>query len=127
MLTARSDIAVAVLDNRIYTFGGYDGESYLATVESYSPVLNESKSEAEMLTPRQSAAAAVVDGKIYVIGGYNGQYLRTVEEFDPSKDTNQWTKKQSMGTTRSGFGTAVVDGKIYVIGGYNESGGYYIQ
>ena len=37
MATLRSRVGVAVVDKKLYAFGGYDGTSRLATVECYDP------------------------------------------------------------------------------------------
>ena len=37
MRTLRSRVGVAVVDGKLYAFGGYDGNSRLCTVECYFP------------------------------------------------------------------------------------------
>lgn len=37
MLTLRSRVGVAVVNKKLFAFGGYDGSSRLSTVECYSP------------------------------------------------------------------------------------------
>ena len=40
MSTFRSRVGVAVVENKLYAFGGYDGTSRLSTVECYDPQVN---------------------------------------------------------------------------------------
>ncbi|MDP4181671.1 MAG: S8 family serine peptidase [Bacillota bacterium] len=65
------------------------------------------------------ASAASKNGKIYAAGGKSGSlYLKTVEEYDPTKDV--WTAKAPMSHERSGFKMIEADnGKIYAIGGFD--------
>jgi len=118
MPTARYGLAAAVVNNKIYAIGGWNG-SYLATVEEYDPATNIWTAKANMPTARYYLAAAAVSNKIYAIGGYNGSSLATVEEYDPATDT--WTAKASMPTARYMLATVAVSNKIYAIGGYNDS------
>ena len=37
MLTLRSRVGVAVVNKKLFAFGGYDGSSRLSTVECYCP------------------------------------------------------------------------------------------
>ena len=116
MPTARSSLAAAEVDGKIYAIGAYNGSS-LRTVEEYDPSTDSWRRVADMPTARSSLAAAEVDGKIYAIGGgYNGSSLRTVEEYDPSTDS--WRRVAQMPRARYGLAAATVDGKIYAIGGY---------
>jgi RNA polymerase sigma factor (sigma-70 family) len=73
--------------------------------------------KANMPTARDSCSASVVSGRIYVIGGGDANFvsLKTVEEYDPVKDT--WTKKADMPTARFTLSTSMINGKIYAIGG----------
>jgi len=77
--------------------------------------------KADMPTARFCLSTSVVNGKIYAIGGdsQNLADLKTVEEYDPTKDT--WTKKTDMPTARNWLSTSVVDGKIYAIGGGTQA------
>lgn len=126
MPTARNSFAVAVVDGKIYTFGGrIKAFDNLDTVEVYDPATDKWTKKSPMPTPRRGAMAAVVDGKIYVIGGLQGDFaiaggeLAVVEIYDPA--TDKWTKKANLLSAR-GFGAAeVVQGKIYVIGGFAEA------
>jgi N-acetylneuraminic acid mutarotase len=121
MLTARSDLAAAAANNKIYAIGGYNGSGYRTTVEEYDPATNTWTSKAAMPTARSDLAAAAVNNKIYAIGGFNGSgYLTTVEEYDPA--TNTWTSKAAMPTARNSLATAAVNNKIYAIGGNGASG-----
>ncbi len=121
MPTAKSNLAIGVVNNKIYAIGGYTGSS-LSTVEEYDPVTDTWQQKTDMPTARSSFAIGVVNNKIYAIGGYDGKYLNTVEEYDPVTDT--WQQKTDMPTARSSFAIGVVNNKIYAIGGYNY--GYLI-
>jgi RNA polymerase sigma factor (sigma-70 family) len=85
--------------------------------------------KADMPTGRDNLSTSVVNGKIYAIGGRsndaqgNEVFIKTVEEYDPVKDT--WMKKADMPTARWKLATCVLDGKIYAIGGMpGWSGGF---
>ncbi len=118
MPTARSCMAAAVVNGRIYFIGGYsDSGGYLATNEEYDPATNTWTTKEDMPTPRDGLAAAAVNGKIYAIGGYTSEPadVATVEEYDPLVDA--WTAKMDMPTARFLLAAAAVNGKIYAIGG----------
>jgi N-acetylneuraminic acid mutarotase len=87
MPTARHSLVAAVVDGKIYAIGGHDGSNRLRTVEEYDPKTNKWRVLAAMPTARYDLAAASVGGKIYAIGGYSGNYLNTVEEYTPPRES----------------------------------------
>jgi len=118
MPTARSNLATAVVDGRIYAIGGEIANfQRLSVVEEYNPRTDSWRKGAEMPTARRSLATGVVGERIYAIGGYSigNKAVRIVEEYNPLTDT--WTKKRDMPTARYGVSACVVNGMIYAIGG----------
>ena len=56
------------------------------------------------------------------MGGFNGSLrVKTVDEYDPSRDT--WTSIASMEARRSTLGVAVLNNHIYAVGGFDGSTG----
>ena len=124
MLAPSSEQAIAELDGRIYSIGGYPpGRIPVSLVQVYDVGANRWEYGPPLPVPMHHAMAAATGGKLYVIGGeFEGAgtgrpevYLDTVYELDPQAGT--WTLKAPMPTGRSAGGAAVVDGKIYVAGG----------
>ena len=68
MLTPRSAHAAAVLDGRIYTFGGEIPAVYSET-EVYDPATDSWTQIDPMLTPRHGTGAVVVGDTIFIVGG----------------------------------------------------------
>ena len=52
MATARSGLAVAVLDGRLYAVGGYGENEALCSLERYDPVTNAWEAAAPLTTAR---------------------------------------------------------------------------
>ncbi len=69
MPTMRSGIAGAVLDGKIFVFGGEYNRATRKDVESFDPVCNKWQRWAAMPTARHGLGAVVVDQSIYVIAG----------------------------------------------------------
>ncbi|NXB96748.1 NS1BP protein, partial [Vidua chalybeata] len=67
---------------------------------------------------RSGLGTAELNGRLIAAGGYNREEcLRTVECYDPEKDT--WTFIAPMRTPRARFQMAVLMGQLYVVGGSN--------
>lgn len=126
--TKRTDFAAAAVSDKIYVFGGYDGNTVLNSIEL---ITSEGAEKVEItgdkvLIPRKSHEAVYHNGKIYIIGGEdeNGNVLNTVEVFDPISKTVEVI--EGMQTERKDFGASLYfDGnKLYlaVAGGENSSG-----
>ena len=130
MPTARSSVAVSVVDGKIYAIGGsktktiqvprgftFESEE-LATVEMYDPVTDTWTQKTDMPAPKKTMTC-VVDRKIYAVGGWltpnKKPQLETVEIYDPA--TDRWAKVQSMNHARCSAAIDVVNGEIYAIGG----------
>lgn len=90
---ARDNHASAVLDGRVYVFGGNPvtcnavtctPQAPLREAEVYDPAAGESAELPPMFRARKRFAAVAMDGAIYVIGGSDGgQPLDSVERFTP--------------------------------------------
>jgi len=123
MPTARGYFSTAVVNGKIYAFGGALGpNSGTSVVEEYDPATDTWSRVSNMPEIRYTPSTIAVDGIIYLIGGsasLRGAGLRTVYSYDPSTDT--WTRKANTLTPRQAFSASVVDGKIYTIGGWDGS------
>ena len=75
------------------------------------------------MTPtRCRAGVAVVNSQVFAVGGFNGSLrVRTVDVFDPLKDT--WSNVASMEARRSTLGAAVLNNQIFAVGGFDGSSG----
>lgn len=124
MPTARNGFGVAVIDGKIYTIGGSDGNN-LGTNEMYDPKTDTWTTKKPMPTPRNAGAIAVYQNKIYVIGGTIGlpslppHFTEANEVYDPLTDT--WESKTGIPKARSGFRANVVNDEIYLISGYEKT------
>lgn len=89
---------VAVIDNKIYLIGGYQGSVFLASCEVYDSEANKWDFMSPMHSPRYQAGCAVLNRKIYVCGGWGdeGQALDSVECYDII--TNTWSFVASLPT-----------------------------
>ena len=136
MQEARANFGIAVVNGKIYAFGGDSGSpmgnavpaeirtaNTVSTNEEYDPSSDTWTFKKSMPTARALLGVAVYQSKVYCIGGYYGErttgktnYFNTGvnEVYDPATDT--WETRAAMPKVDSRFATAnVVNGKIYVI------------
>jgi hypothetical protein len=66
MPTARSGLAIGVVNDKIYVVGGG------STVEEYDSITDRWTTKVSMPDSKSYLAAGVVNGKIYAIGGTGG-------------------------------------------------------
>jgi len=99
----RSGHAAAVVNNKIYVFGG-DFQGTLQTITyELEPSIPSWTTMTDIPTPRTKLAAMTVGGLSYVVGGNDGTNdLTKVEIYDPSD--NSWTTGDSMIVARSDIG-----------------------
>jgi len=117
MSVARSGVASAVLNGKLYAIGG----NGLSSVEVYDPSTNAWSTGPSLPSEVHMGAAISTNGMIYLIGGINSsnQVLNQVLSFDPS--SNQWTPMANMPTARRGTGLAWFQNRIWVIGGLDDN------
>jgi len=111
------DPTTAVLDGKIYAFGGGNAQSGEKKVaQMYDPMNDTWTPIASHPLPRQYLTAEAVNGKIYTFGGNRKGNL--THEYDPI--TDNWTEKSSMQVMIDSPNSVVVNGKIFVAGGDNS-------
>jgi N-acetylneuraminic acid mutarotase len=123
MPLARSDLGAAVVDGKIYVFGGCrvtrGHVTYLRNVNVYDPATNSwSGAPADMPTARAGMyAVATLGGKIVVPGGWAGgaKPLGVVEIY--SVRHNSWTTGPNMLTARAEMGVVSKGGQVFTVGG----------
>ena len=113
MSVARSGIACAVINDKLYAIGG-EG---LSSVEIYDPSAESWTTGPSLPSEVNRGTAITVNEKIYVVGGINasGQNTNQVLCFDPS--SNQWSEKANMPTARYGVKLVWFENRIWAIGG----------
>ena len=101
MPSKRAFAAACALDDVVFVSGGYDGSTYLDTVDSYDMSTNIWQHAPSMTTPRFGHALVALDGSLFAFGGSNGtSYLRTAEQY--SAATRKWVEIASMSVARWG-------------------------
>jgi DNA-binding CsgD family transcriptional regulator/N-acetylneuraminic acid mutarotase len=117
--TARSGLALAAYENRIYAIGGETGAEITGVLERYDP----SRDSWMMLSAKPTAvtdiAAAVIGGLLYVPGGRlaDGQPTDILEVYDPRRD--RWEQRASLPKAVSAYALVPFEGKIYLFGGWD--------
>ena len=121
MPTARQEVAVAALGNKIVVVGGFGpGAEAVATVEVYDVPTDRWEERAPYPVPVHHAAAAVVGNRLFVVGGYTGSRLgwtrlASVYEYDAPR--NAWVQRASMLTPRGALAAATVGDRLHAVGG----------
>ena len=113
MPTARQELAVAVLDGKVFVIGGYDTSgASTAVVEVYDPASDTWRAAAPLPLATNHNAAAVVDGVLLAFGGTSPRV------FAYSAAHDSWSELTPMRYTHGGTpAVAVIGGKLYVAGG----------
>uniref|UniRef100_A0A1Q3F850 Kelch-like protein diablo n=1 Tax=Culex tarsalis TaxID=7177 RepID=A0A1Q3F850_CULTA len=118
MSMLRSRVGVAVMDGKLYAFGGFNGTERLSTVEVYDPMQKKWSQGKAMRCKRSAVGVAGLDDLVYVCGGYDGvTSLSTVECYSPKTDS--WTTVAPMMKYRSAGGVAPLGGYVYALGGHD--------
>jgi len=109
MNRARSRAAYAVVNDKIYVFGGTSD----ASIERYDPANDKWEVLADSMPQRLSGASAcAIKGIIYLIGGNAGTsddplQLKTIITYDPDK--HLWGKSGELQTSRELHQSVVIN------------------
>lgn len=107
-------------DDLVYLAGGYDGVSWLSSLDCYSPSQDVIKSLKPMNSIRSYASVAKLNGELYVFGGGNSSlWYETVESYNPVN--NEWTPRPPLNDKKGSLAGATLNGKIFALGGGNGS------
>ncbi|KAF5192260.1 Kelch-like protein diablo [Thalictrum thalictroides] len=118
--TRAGDKLHSICDGSIFLLGGYDGHSWLSTLDCYSPCKDILRFLQPMSTSRSHAAAAVLNNHIYMFGGGNGDvWCDKVEAYNPSSD--EWTLCPSLSVEKGNLAGTTLHGKLFAIGGGNKN------
>jgi DNA-binding CsgD family transcriptional regulator/N-acetylneuraminic acid mutarotase len=119
MPTARSGLAVAVYENKIYTIGGETAHGVTGVMEQYDVTTNAWITLKPKPVPVTDIYAAVIGGQIYIPGGRlaSGGVTDVLESYDPGSD--QWETHAALPLALSGYALAAFEGKLYVFGGWD--------
>ncbi|KAG5676178.1 hypothetical protein PVAND_006027 [Polypedilum vanderplanki] len=116
----RCRAGVAVLGDKVYAVGGFNGSLRVRTVDVYDPMTDSWTACCSMEARRSTLGVAVLNNFIYAVGGFDGSTgLSSAEMFDPT--TQEWRMITPMSTRRSSVGVCVLNGLLYAVGGYDGS------
>ncbi len=118
----RSRPATAVVDGKIYLFGGElsGTPNRAATVEMFDPAAGVWVDMAGLMpTPASNICAVAIGDDIYITGGLDtaNVYLDTLQVYNTTSDTWQTIATDPLPEAKLGHGCAAVDGKLYIYGG----------
>ena len=98
MNEGRHFAAAVPLNDKVFIFGGCDGQNVLSTCEVFDAKLNRWNYISSMQSSRMRHSAVVHAGKVYVFGGVTvnrgGPGLKSVECYSPEE--NRWTRVPDM-------------------------------
>ena len=117
----RTEVAVTLVDDKIYVVGGFTQKGTADQVVVWDPESGDWSRIIPLPRPLHHTTASAVNGKLYVIGGFTSGMWNTVNttyQYDPGK--YEWAEKSPMPTMRGALAAAVIDDKIYVVGGANR-------
>jgi len=119
MPTARSDLAIAVYENKIYAIGGETAEGVTGVMEQYDVAADTWTTLASMPVPLTDINAVVIGGQIYIPGGRlaSGGVTDVFESYDPG--TKKWESHARLPVALSGYALVTFEGKLYVFGGWD--------
>ncbi|MEE2986640.1 MAG: kelch repeat-containing protein [Nitrospinota bacterium] len=116
--SVRTEVAVALVNGKVYVIGGFSPKGISDRVEAWDPASQTWETKSPLPRPLHHTTISVVSGKLYVIGGFHsGMWtpMNSTYEYDPATDS--WTEKAPMPTARGALAAGVIDGKIYAVGG----------
>jgi len=126
----RSALTAVVHENKMYTFGGWNGFSKQWFNDLYSFNMDTKEwreiptREDQRPCQRTSHACVVWNNKMYVFAGFSGdQYLNDLHEFDFETETWRDITMETQGTRpspRSRFCAVVHGNTMYLLGGWNK-------
>ena len=108
--------AIATYNDKVYVFGGWDGQGYANSTFIYDPTTNQWTTGAPLPIGRGFAGAAPLGDAIYVVGGYadNHEFDRC-DRYLPQE--NRWETCAPMSVARGGLSLVPIAGRLYALGG----------
>lgn len=118
LATVRAQHCAIATNNKIYVFGGWDGNSYNSTTEIYDPHTNTWSFGANIPSPARGMCFALgTDSMMYAISGITNAGIASTKVFKYNPYINTWTSLASIAVGVFEAAAACVNGKIYVFGG----------
>ncbi|XP_049934077.1 uncharacterized protein LOC116255182 isoform X2 [Nymphaea colorata] len=112
------DTTTSYIEEAIYLVGGYNGTSWLSTLDLYAPTCGSVLSLPSMSSPRSYAGVVSSHGCIYAIGGGDGcSWYDTVEFYNPSN--KEWSRCSPLSCEKGSLAAASLKDKLFVLGGSN--------
>ncbi|TVU51562.1 hypothetical protein EJB05_02997, partial [Eragrostis curvula] len=100
----------------IYLVGGFDGFSFLPSLDSFSPSLDILTPLKPMSVGKSYSSTVALSGKIFVLGGGDGScWFDTVDCYDRRSD--DWTMCPPLNHEKGSLAGVRYNGKIYAFGG----------
>ncbi len=119
----RSEANNAVVNGKLYVFGGYVNSSFQATTRSdvYDPATDTWMQIADLPLPITHAGVAVDGDTIYLAGGYIGDppAVSTAKVFKYSVTTNTWSEGRSLPEVRGAGGLVILGRDLHFFSGHN--------
>lgn len=121
----RSEAESAVVDGKIYVFGGYTDTSFIPKTKRtdvYDPVNNTWQRLEDMPNPITHAGTAVAGRDIYLAGGLIGTAAGTEinaarDVWKYNVDTNKWTAMPKLPRPRHAGELSLLNGQLHFFGG----------
>lgn len=119
MPTARSRLALAAFENRLYLIGGDRASGATGLVEIYEPQSGRWQEGVAKPTPAANIQAVVIGRQIYVPGGCSagGQVTAQLEIYDPAQNT--WLTGAPLPMPLCAYAAAAYNNELYLIGGWD--------
>uniref|UniRef100_A0A452Y3P6 DCD domain-containing protein n=1 Tax=Aegilops tauschii subsp. strangulata TaxID=200361 RepID=A0A452Y3P6_AEGTS len=100
----------------IYLIGGYNGVTWLSSLDSFSPKKDILVSLTSMGSARSYASVAAMEGCIFVFGGGDGSsWYNTAECYNTR--SNEWMICPCLNHEKGSLAGVSLNGKIYAMGG----------
>lgn len=90
------NFSTAVLNNKIYTFGGYSTtQGFVSDIYVFDPIQNKSYKIGDLPYRISSSSAATIDNKIYIIGGFKLTLQKNIIGYSPDVVTFSLSNKNN--------------------------------
>ncbi|KAM0888724.1 hypothetical protein ACQ4PT_028152 [Festuca glaucescens] len=100
----------------IFLIGGYNGVTWLSSLDSFSPKKDILVPLTSMGSPRSYASVAAMEGCVFVFGGGDGSsWYNTVECYNTR--SNEWMICPCLNHEKGSLAGVSLNGKIYAMGG----------